>query len=108
MTQPLMVQYQPVSLILDMKRKALVLKLPDNPKRINPCLLGLFSRFTHEVVGNLEKMREVLAKIRETPTYHKLVDQVSVKLKSETGQSTDRPCTVSNLEIFIVFQSALK
>ncbi|MFO1257593.1 MAG: hypothetical protein U1E78_04160 [Gammaproteobacteria bacterium] len=100
--------YQHVDLIFDPARQALALKLPEQAKRINPCLRGLFSDLTQDVSGNLQQIQSVVARIRETPSYKKLVDTVNVKVKTEIGEIELKPTTVANLEIYIVFASALK
>lgn len=101
-------QYQHVDLIFDPARQALALKLPEQSKRINPCLRGLFSYMTQDVSGNLQQVQSVVTRIRETPTYSKLVETISVQYKTETGEIELKPTTVANLEIYIIFASALK
>lgn len=108
MTHPMVPQYQHVDLIFDPARQALALKLPEQPKRINPCLRALFSHLTQDVSGNLQQVQSVVTRIRETPSYKKLVDNISIQFKTEAGEIDLKPTTVANLEIYIVFASALK
>jgi hypothetical protein len=104
----MMLQYQHVDLIFDQARKALAIQLPENAKRINPCLRGLFSYLTQDVTGGLHKVQEVVTRICETPSYRQLVDSINFRVKSEAGEVILKPITVANLEIYLVFASALK
>ena len=103
------INYQPVDLVLNLERNALELQLPPNSKRLNTALTNLFSKLGHDIIGNIEKMREVITKIADVPSYHQSIKSVTIHRKIEKlGPAVNQPCTMANLEIFLIMEQTFK